>query len=105
MGVVSEAPDIRRPFSYELKIRAPALNDYSIAVLSIHHDLHMYPLTVRAELREGGPTIECRDEEGFLTSLKEIFQSVEVRKAISALHLQSNASLVLNTVANRGLDY
>lgn len=90
VGFVYEAHQRWKPFAYELGIRAPALNEYSITVLSIYHDLVMYPIQVLDSLRNHRFP-DCNDETSFLDALKETLQSPESRKVIAALLHQSNS--------------
>ncbi len=89
MGIVEgPLPYGSGTFAFELSIRAPALNDYSITVLRIEYNLHMYPLTLTDILKP--KQHECNDESTYLSELKNILQSSGMRKVISSLLVQSN---------------
>lgn len=88
VGFVRQQAVNREGFGFELSIRAPALNDYSITILAIQYGLQMYPLQVMDFFRNRES--KCQDEASFLNALMGILQSSAVRNAISALLSQSN---------------
>jgi len=82
---------------YRLNIVASALNFYSVSILEVTHPVTLYPVYVRSEL---DPTYrrQAPDEESFVSALRKVLSSLEVRKVLSALILQTNSSA---TPANR----
>ena len=84
--VDSRAADAGK-FHYYLDIRVPNLNDYIYTVLSIKHDLEIYPITVQSEKPQVSQ--ECNDEERFRAVLKSILGSGEIKKILSRLISQA----------------
>jgi hypothetical protein len=76
-------------FSFDLNVRAPALNDYQTTLLSIGYPVTMYPASVRNP--DSLTATQHRDEGAFLAGLKSQLQSPRVRNVINALLAQSNS--------------
>ena len=89
--VGSVAPqDTRQPFSYVLGIRAPALNNYSAAILSIGHTIEMYPLVLQNQI--SGNSQRCDDENAFIQAISRILKDEKTHRVIKALLVQSNVA-------------
>ena len=73
-------------FGFQFTIVAPSLNNYHYDVLSIWHDLKLYPL--RIYLFDDNTNIEVSNQESFEEELKHIFSSSNTRKVINGLLAQ-----------------
>lgn len=75
--------------TYEFRIVAPVLGNYSATVLTIRHPMALYPLEIMFEgFIYGSKTIS--DISEFKEALKEILQSQTVRRIVSGLLAQSH---------------
>jgi hypothetical protein len=81
VGQVSKVTARQWAFQYDLDIRAAALDDYIYEVLSVRHNVEMYPL----EVIDSGKAKVCSDEKAYTAALQEILSSNRVRKVISSL--------------------
>jgi len=70
-------------FIYDFRIVAPALSNYTFHLLTVSHDIGLYPVVIRNQMV--GLREECENVEAFKTALKEIFQSQPVKDMIVAL--------------------
>src|SRR5580704_14983057 len=86
-GAVNEEESSIKDFRYDLDIRVPTLNRYIYTVLSVHHDLELYP----ARVRSSSPRVdqECDDEPKFAEVIGFILSSKEIRHILSRLISQS----------------
>ena len=80
-------------FTLELRIVAPAIENYEFTVLETRHSIGGYPLEVTPSWRRGrsDSTIECADEGEFVKALGDILASDRVRQVIRSLLAQSKA--------------
>jgi len=85
VGVVDTADTEGGLFEYDLKIRAPSLNNYTFLVLTVKHRLDYYPLQITSDTMKWA---ECNDESEFVKSVETILQSTRVRRALAALRAQ-----------------
>lgn len=88
LGEVKQLPFPEDIFAYELRVVAPALSNYSYSILSIYHDIKLYPL----ELMSSGRSINCHDEDAFYSALEMELSSERVHKVIVSLLSQSKAA-------------
>jgi len=106
-GEVTPIPDPlgEKPFAYGFRIKAPALGDYRYLLLSIAHDVPMYPIWIRPDestldelrgriLREF--SVDSRgivaDNEGdFLKILSLVFASSRTKQVVKAILAQSGS--------------
>jgi hypothetical protein len=77
-------------FRAVLYIKAPALDNYRAAILSIISGLEAYPVTIN-DLLAHMEYEECDNEEEFILSLEKLLQSDRVKKALLSLISQSKA--------------
>lgn len=80
--------------SFSLRIVAPALDNYTYVVLSVTHDLFMYPVEVTnltLMTQKGPPTYTCNDEDAYKSVLKAVLSSQPVHRVISSLIAQSKS--------------
>lgn len=75
--------------TYEFRIVAPVLGNYSATVLTIRHPMAMYPLGIASEALMNGSK-QVSDLSEFKETLKEILQSETVRRTVSGLLAQSH---------------
>jgi hypothetical protein len=72
-------------FINQLFIMAPSLNNYRYNVISVSHDVTLYPARI---FSAPFPNRTVEDEEELKVALREAFTASEVRKVISALLAQ-----------------
>jgi len=104
LGDVKARESEEYDFSYIFYIVAPALNNYRYKLLTIYHNIDLYPVTIQVEedifnevpksitraIGERIPnSIFAKSEEQFTEVLKAIFNSSKAKKVISALLAQS----------------
>ena len=87
-GKVSKYENREYQLSHELQIVVPALGNYSLAVVSIQHQITLYPVTVYANLEN--KEWACDDAEELKEQLGFILQGESVRRAVGALLAQAN---------------
>ncbi len=85
-GTVKSSTDFLGRFLHELSIVVPALGGYRYSVVTVRHDLELYPLTV---IREGDE-IRAEDADDYVDILRTVLSSDAVRRVIAALLAQSN---------------
>lgn len=76
-------------FYIELRIVAPALDDYEYSVVHVEHGIDMYPLKLYPEWGQPADVIRCKDEQQFETALAKILSDPRVRKVVASLVAQS----------------
>jgi len=107
LGDVKARESEEYDFSYIFYIVAPALSNYRYKLLTICHNIDLYPVTIQVEesifnevpksitgaIGERIPnSIFAKSEEQFTEVLKAIFNSNKAKRVISALHSQSTAN-------------
>lgn len=75
-------------FTVVMRLVAPTLNHYTYEILSVKHDIALYPAMVWAD----AVGIECQDQSAFEAVVAKILQSDRVRRAISGLLAQIQAN-------------
>lgn len=82
------------PFTHALRLRAPTLNNYTIAIVEIGYNIGFYPVTGVSIVDTGLGSGRCENEEEFVAFLGEILGSEETHRVIKALlaHIQSTKS-------------
>lgn len=80
-------------FNLELRMLAPAIDNYEYTVLEVRHPIDNYPLTVTAGYESGRPDSGrmCSTEGEFVAALADILGSEKVRTIIKSLLIQSRA--------------
>lgn len=73
-------------FYLEFYITAPSLNNYSYDVLSVTHNLGLYPLSIYNNSNE--LIVKANNQEEFEKGLKLTFSSPEIKKVINGLLAQ-----------------
>jgi hypothetical protein len=67
---------------------APALDNYRISILSVTHDMTLYPLSLMSE----AGNYQCTNEASFKQALKYILSSPRVHQIVDSLLSQSQAA-------------
>jgi hypothetical protein len=77
-------------FNYRLRLRVPTLNNYSVSIAELGHEIGFYPVRVIPPL-EGFNLTDCQNESEFVAALGKIFTSAPARRTISSLlaHIKS----------------
>jgi hypothetical protein len=75
-------------FIVEMRIVAPTLNHYTYEILNVRHDIALYPARIWADTE----AIECHDQAAFEAAVAKVLQSDRVRRAISGLLAQIQAT-------------
>jgi hypothetical protein len=73
-----------KSFVLDFLIVAPSL-DYTYSLFSVFHGVTMYPLRISSTKNK---TYHCKNEEEYLTALKEILSSENTKKLINGLLIQ-----------------
>jgi hypothetical protein len=82
----------QRDFLHRFLIVAPSLDDYSYELLWVRHSAEMYPLSINSEALGG--TVECANEEAFLTKLRTVLADDRTKRVIAAIRAQVEPSAV-----------
>jgi hypothetical protein len=77
-------------FNYTFELVAPALDDYRFPLFSIHHDINLYPVVVRAEAIRAEP-YKADSPEAFSAILREVLSHETTLRALRSLLAQSTA--------------
>lgn len=77
-------------FIYELSLVMPSLDNYMFKLLRVEHGISLYPLAIVRLCVDSG-VYPCRNEQEYLTTLRELLSSTEVHSIIRALYSQSVA--------------
>ena len=85
--IESQAENIRFSFS----IIATRLNQYRYEVLKVSHPVTIYPVVVLNTVERKRSWEECLSEEIFLSKIKSILSSSEMRRVIESLLSQSES--------------
>jgi len=86
VGNVEEI-DSRGIFQYDLNVEVPSLNNYVYTVLSIRHEIDLYPVhLINPSVK---PPLICKNEEDFIERLGESLSSKRVKTALSRLVSQA----------------
>jgi len=116
LGDVKARESEEYDFSYIFYIVAPALNNYRYKLLTIYHNIDLYPVTVQVEesiykevpKRATGERIPnsifAISEDEFTKALKAIFNSSKAKKVISALLAQSTDNYKSPIIRQENLD-
>ena len=89
VGRVQQVSSQPGNFAYDLYIVAPALNNYSYAVVRINHGISLYPVAMAWHAKN--QMFQCHDEESYVAKLREVLSSQETAKVIAGLLAQANA--------------
>lgn len=117
---VSEGDNGGEWFSYFFHIVAPALGNYRYKLLSISHEISLYPVEISVEdtifdeidrrfkaFRENTDIqyIVSNSEEEFIEVLRAIFGSKKCFQVITALLSQSDENWAPNSITNEDLPF
>jgi hypothetical protein len=70
-------------FRFDLNVRVPALNNFSVNILWIEHGLELYP--VRLMARRPVRDVSCANESEFEKAIESVLSSPEVKTLLSRL--------------------
>ena len=87
IGSIEQEPTNNNILVYNFSITAPAINNHKFAILTLQYSITIYPLTVTDHTVH--VQRQCLNEEDFTSILKNILSSVQVKRVISALLIQS----------------
>lgn len=79
-----------REFEYTFYMIAPALENYTYAVLSVEHGIELYPIEIHDMAADR--YLRCDDEQGFIVAICEILSSERMKRIIVGLISQSKFS-------------
>lgn len=74
----------------QLYIQAPALDNYVYLVLTVQHDIMLYPLKI-VDIAKG-VFYSCEDESQYRTALKDILSSPHTHRVVASLMAQSQVA-------------
>ncbi len=75
-------------FQYSLDVQVPSLNHYVYTILTISHNVNLYP--VRVDANATALSVACEDEEQFEETISQILSSKEVKRVLSRLLSQAS---------------
>ena len=75
-------------FAYDLDVYVPVLNNYTYTILTITHELGLYPVRVTSSAPQRSE--KCDNEEQFLEVLESILSSKDVKFILSRLMSQAS---------------
>jgi hypothetical protein len=90
IGSIEQEPAPNNVLVYNFAITAPAINNHKFTILTVQYAITIYPLTLTDRTTQ--VQRQCLNEEAFTTTLKGILSSLQVRRVISALLIQSQDS-------------
>ncbi len=70
-------------FHYTLDVKVPAINNYSVTVLGVNHDLNFYPVQLLSNWTK--TELMCPDEASFEREIASVLSSREVKGLLSRL--------------------
>jgi hypothetical protein len=77
-------------FRSQLYIQAPALDNYVYVVLTVQHDIMLYPLKVVDVAK--GVLYHCEDESQYRVALRDILSSPHIHRVVASLMAQSQVA-------------
>lgn len=86
VGEVSDQSDMGR-FIFGLDVRVPSMNNYQYGVVSISHDIDLYP--VHLVDHRGRRAFDCATEQDYLAALREVLSSRELKNILARLLAQA----------------
>jgi len=90
MGYVRTVPEGGQGFVYAFDLVAPALDDYRYMLLTIGHDINLYPVELLARLIRP-ESFRAANPEEFERILKEVLSKDETMRIVRSLIAQSTA--------------
>ena len=87
IGSIEQEPTTNNTLAYNFAITAPAINNHKFTILTVQYSITIYPLSLTDRTTQ--VQRQCLNEEGFTSTLKGILSSMQVRRVISALLIQS----------------
>ncbi len=87
IGSIEQEPTNNNILIYNFSITAPAINNHKFLILTLQYSITIYPLTLTDHTVH--VQRQCLNEENFASTLKSILSSLQVKRVISALMIQS----------------
>jgi hypothetical protein len=87
IGSLEQEPTNHNTLVYNFAVTAPAINNHKFSILTVQYSITIYPLTLTDHTTQ--VQRQCLNEEAFISTLKGILSSTQVRRVISALLIQS----------------
>lgn len=87
---IEQEPVANGVLTYNFAVTAPAINNYKFTIVTVQYSITIYPLTLTDRTTQ--VQRQCLNEEGFISTLKLVLSSTQVRRVISALLIQSRDS-------------
>lgn len=87
IGSLEQEPINHNTLAYNFAVTAPAINNHKFSILTVQYSITIYPLTLTDRTTQ--VQRQCLNEEAFISTLKGILSSTQVRRVISALLIQS----------------
>ena len=81
----------RDQFRYGLELVVPALDDYRYHLLSLIHDIHMYPLVLEYDGDSELSAVEVSSEDDLNRALQKALSSEKTKRIINNLIGQASA--------------
>ena len=75
--------------THQLYLVAPALDNYRFLVLTVAHDINIYPCRLLSAVNPG-TWVECGDEQDFENKLGTVLSNPKTRRIIESLISQSS---------------
>lgn len=85
LGRISTSGQKAKKLQYNFTIVAPALDNYTYLLFVVHHGLTYYPLSFVV----GNTSKSIDNEESFIASMKDLFNSEGTKKVLTSLYSQS----------------
>ena len=87
IGSLEPEPTNNNALVYNFAVTAPAINNHKFLILTVQYSITIYPLTLTDRTTQ--VQRQCLNEEAFTANLKNILSSLQVKRVISALLIQS----------------
>ena len=87
IGSIEQEAAPNNELVYNFAITAPAINNHKFTILTVHYAITIYPLTLTDRTTQ--VQRQCLNEDVFASTLKGILSSLQVRRVIAALLIQS----------------
>ena len=87
IGSLEQEPTNNNTLIYNFAVTTPAINNHKFSILTVQYSITIYPLTLTDRTTQ--VQRQCLNEEAFISTLKGLLSSTQVRRVISALLIQS----------------
>jgi hypothetical protein len=87
IGSIEQDPTSNNTLVYNFAVTAPAINNHKFSILTVQYSITIYPLTLTDRTTQ--VQRQCLNEDSFASTLKSILSSLQVKRVITALLIQS----------------